>query len=62
MATVMAHPPALDDPSEERISQDSIFFLQRGTCAPAGRLPPHITKRRQPSLFEIAGIGVVGFE
>jgi hypothetical protein len=45
-----------------RVSQDGIFFVQRRQCVPAGRLPPHITGRRQPPLFEIAGIGVVGFE
>jgi hypothetical protein len=61
MAMVMAHPPGLDDPSEERISQDGIFFMQRGKCGPAWRLPPDIERRQLP-LFEIAGIGVVGFE
>lgn len=58
MATVMAHPHGLDDPSEERISQEGILFLQRGS---AGRLPPDTTKRRQPLLCNSAGIGVVGF-
>lgn len=62
MATVMAHPPGLDDPSEIRVSQDGIFFVPRRQCVPAGRLPPHIAERRQSPFFEIAGIGVVGFE